>query len=157
MNAIAVGILTDGDLTKCLNESISKIQGENNALRRCKEVFDVEIPKELEILDDQYLGRRKGKECCVIWLWCKSQKSLCKLCKLTESDQLFKRLDILMEDTEYRSKVLESLSKTTFVLKFLKTRRLDTMQFQRKVGKHDKTTIVVFSKQLNLPTVLIML
>lgn len=130
--------VSDGEFTKRLNELISKNELEVSEVGL---LFNVNIPKELEMLAAQQLGVRKGKENIVIWLWCKSPRSSRQFCELKKSDKLLKRLDalitwILSESTHNLLQLLASLRHDTRVPQFLKTLSLDTMQFDREVGKY---------------------
>ncbi len=86
--AICAGVSINAEFIKRLNEQIPKTDREYFKLRPCTGLFEVGIPNELEMLEVQPLGRRKGKTHIVIRLWCKSQKSSRRLCKLADSDRL---------------------------------------------------------------------
>lgn len=142
MMATCSAVSTEGDFEKRLNENIFEVQREDTELKQwCTELFDVEVPNELEMLEVQHSGRRNEREYIVIWLWCKSQKSSRQLCELARADQLLKRLDILMtyiwsKDTKTLNNLLLALRQDTLLLRFFKTLNLETTQFQRAVGKY---------------------
>lgn len=140
--ATSAGVSTDAEFIKQLNEKISETFMEYSELAKYIESFDIEIPKELEMLEVQPLERRRGKEHIVIWLWCKSQKSLRQICKLAKSDELIKLVDILMtflwlRGAENLRNLLHSFRCDTLPLQILKTLRLEPKQFHRTVGKYD--------------------
>lgn len=133
--ATCSGVSTDAEFITRLNEKISETTKQYTELEKSVEPFDVKIPKELEILEVQPLGRIRGEERIVIWLWCKSKKSLRQFCKLAKSDQLLRMLNTLMafvflKGTEHRIR-------STLSLQFLKKLSLGTMQFQSTFGKLD--------------------
>src|SRR6218665_1479905 len=133
--ACCSGVSTDADFFERLNEKIYETDREYGELQPYIQSFGVEIPKELEMLDVQPLGRKRGKEHIVVWLWCKSHKSSRQLCKLAESDHLLKLLDILItfiltKGTQRVYDLLRSFSRDTLPLQFLETLRLKTMVSQ---------------------------
>lgn len=147
--ASSSGVSTNAEFVKRLNKKIPLTFIESRSQDQCIGSFYVEMPNELEMLDVQLLGTRNGQENIAIWLWCKSQTSLHQLRDLAESYRLMKLLDILM--TLVWSKCTEENSYLTedpfnliprFItfcdkqsLQFLKTLSLETIQFQRTVGK----------------------
>ena len=142
--ATCVGVSTDSEFISQLNEKIPETEREYLQLASyTRMLFGVSIPKELEMLEVQHLGTRKGKTYIVIWLWCKAQKLSRQLCKWAESDRLIKLLDILMifvwsRSTEHVQGLLRGRPSDTYAaytLQFLKTLSLKTMQYQRAVGK----------------------
>ena len=133
------GVSTEAGFFKRLNEKTFDTGMDFGELEPYIQLFGVAIPKELEMLEVQPLEKRRGREDIVIWLWCKSQKSLRQLCKLAESDRLIKLVDILMafiwsKGTEQLHDLLQRFSCGKLPLQFLNTLTLKTTQFQRAVG-----------------------
>src|SRR6218665_2534308 len=140
MMARCSGVSTEADFFKRLNEKIFEAGADFGELDSYIRLFGVAIPKELEVLEVQPVGRKRGKEDIVVWLWCKSHKSSRQLCKLAESDKLLKLLDILItfiwwKGTQRLYDLLRSFRYDTLPLQFLKTLRLKTLQFHRTIGK----------------------
>src|SRR6218665_845661 len=119
------GVSTDAEFFKLLNEKISETDRDYVEKGLYIRVCDIQIQQELQMLEAQPLGRRRGKEHIAIWLWCKSNKTSCQVWKLAESDHLLKLIDILMaffwsKSTQRVNDLFKSFP-DTYSLQFLKT------------------------------------
>lgn len=141
------------EFIKLVNKKIYDLNAEHS--EHLNELLVLDKQETLEILEVKQLGRRKNENS-VIYLWCKSQKSLRKLRELLESDKLLKRFDILISclnsnNTDSLHEMLDSVHYKTQLPKFLKRLTIDPILLQNEVGKRDCNVYITLSQTyLNL-------
>lgn len=126
------------EFVKLSNEKIRQLNVDH--LEDLNELLVQDKQETLEVLKVKQFGRRRKNDSSVIYLLCKSQKSLRKLQKLLESDELLHRFDILIgclnsKDTPSFYRLRDSVHYRPESPRLLKRLSIDSMQFQKEVGK----------------------
>lgn len=125
-----------------INEKIIQLNADHSENFNDLMVQDKQETLEMFKIKPRPIGRRKGNESIVIYLWCKSQRSLFKLRELLETDKLFRRFDVLISclNSKKKESLYELLNSVHYKVEspqFLKRVTIDAMEFQKEVGKRN--------------------
>lgn len=146
---------TSAEFIKRVNEKIAELNADYS--EHLNKLLELDKLEALEVLKVKQLGRIKENESSMIYLLFKSQKSLRKLQKLyiMESVKLLKRFDILInclnsKDTGSLRQLSWSFHCKKESPEFLKGLTIDTIQFQKEVGKQEFYYLQHLLEYLNL-------